>query len=245
MPPGAPAASDSDRVVGRQGLLPEECNLYLMYLVRTPALIKPLFRDLVWNIPAVDDAVYLTFDDGPIPQVTPWVLDMLAAHDARATFFCIGRNAQKEPGILQRIRDEGHAVGNHTWDHSNGWETPLFTYLRSVQRCQAITGTDLFRPPYGRITREQVLALKKRYQVVMWEVLSADFDQGTDGDTCLRNVTTNVRPGSIIVFHDSLKAWERLEYALPRVLKALRSGGMAMLPMPYAVRTSGSVTLIP
>ncbi len=203
-----------------------------MYLVRTPELIKPLFRDLLWNIEGAGQSVYLTFDDGPIPEVTPWVLDTLNAAGAKGTFFCIGRNAEQNPDLLRRIRDEGHGLGNHTWDHRNGWETALFTYLRSVQLCQRITGTTLFRPPYGRITREQARAIGSRYTVVMWEVLSADFDTAVDGERCYRNVVDHVRPGSIIVFHDSLKAEPRLRHALPRVLEHLRKKDMDMKVLP-------------
>jgi peptidoglycan-N-acetylglucosamine deacetylase len=203
-----------------------------MYLVRTPELIKPLFRDLLWDLRDDSKDVYLTFDDGPIPEVTPWVLDRLAEFHAKATFFCLGRNARRSPAILDRIRQEGHSIGNHTWDHPNGWDTPLFTYLRNVQRCQEVTGTKLFRPPYGRITWEQSRVLATRYTIVMWEVLSADFDQQLDGQSCARNVIDHASPGSIIVFHDSLKAWDRLSVALPAVLRHLCDRGLAMKPIP-------------
>ena len=153
-----------------------------MYLVRTPALLKPLARDLVWHMPRTERAVYLTFDDGPIPEVTPWVLDQLARFQAKGTFFCIGRNAATHPDILARIRHEGHAVGNHTWDHPNGWRTEQRNYLRNVLQCQAITGTRLFRPPYGRLTLGQSKALSKRFRIIMWEVLSADFDTTLSGE---------------------------------------------------------------
>lgn len=203
-----------------------------MYLVRTPDLLKPLFKDLVWNVPGSIDTVYLTFDDGPIPEITPWVLDRLKESKAEATFFCLGRNAEAEPEIFQRIIDEGHVVGNHTYDHLNGWNTPLFTYLRNILRCQRITRSDLFRPPYGRITREQARAVEKRFKVVMWEVLSADFDPLIDGLQCSRNVTQNMRPGSIIVFHDSVKAADRLQVALPIVLQDIVSRGWKMKALP-------------
>lgn len=202
-----------------------------MYLVRTPGLIKPFFKDLLWNVPDADDSVYLTFDDGPIPEVTPWVLDLLAEHEAKATFFCIGRNVERHPTIFERIKAEGHSIGNHTYEHVNGWNTSLFGYLRSVLRCHALTGSNLFRPPYGRITMEQANVLARKFQIVMWDVLSADFDQRTTGKECSDNVIDNFRPGSIIVFHDSLKAWDRLQVALPRVLKELRSKGIAMKPL--------------
>ncbi|MEO8587780.1 MAG: polysaccharide deacetylase family protein [Flavobacteriales bacterium] len=205
-----------------------------MYVARTPALVKPLFKELVWNIPGEGRDLYLTFDDGPIPEVTPWVLDTLAAHDAKASFFVIGRNAAANPEILARIKAEGHSVGNHTWDHCNGWNTNTFVYLRNVMRCQHLTGTRLFRPPYGRLTRGQARALGARFNVVMWEVLSADFDTSITGERCLRNVVRNAKPGSIIVFHDSVKADPRLRYALPKVLEHFDSMGYTFKALPEA-----------
>ena len=204
-----------------------------MYLVRTPELIKPFFKNLLWNIPNASNTVYLTFDDGPIAEVTPWVLDQLKYAGAKATFFCIGRNAVREPAILDRILREGHSIGNHTYDHLNGWRSSQFSYLKSVQQCRTILESDLFRPPYGRITRAQVNALKRHYRIVMWEVLSADFDRELTGDHCYRNVIGNVRSGSIVVFHDSLKAWDRLRIALPRVLQELQRRGYGLEALPY------------
>jgi peptidoglycan-N-acetylglucosamine deacetylase len=203
-----------------------------MYLVRTPGLLKPLFKDLLWDLRGPDRAVYVTFDDGPIPEVTPWVLDQLAARGAKATFFCIGRNAEANPELLARIRQEGHSVGNHTWDHPDGWKTPGTAYLRNVLRCQQIVRSRLFRPPYGKITREQAAALSRRFKVVMWEVLSADFDLSLDAAECIRNVTLNTQAGSIVVFHDSLKAWDRLRGALPTVLDHLMAEGYDLRAIP-------------
>jgi peptidoglycan-N-acetylglucosamine deacetylase len=203
-----------------------------MYLARTPSFLKPLFRDLLWHMPSSERVVYLTFDDGPIPEVTPWVLDQLAEQGAKATFFCIGRNAAAQPGILARIVAEGHAVGNHTWDHRRGWGCADRTYFRTVLQADAVLGSTLFRPPYGRITRSQAATLRKRFQVVMWDVLSGDFDTGIDGARCVRNVLDHVRPGSIIVFHDSLKAEPRLRGSLPVVLASLRAEGYQMKALP-------------
>ncbi len=203
-----------------------------MYLVRTPELIKPFFRDLLWNVPKADGIVHLTFDDGPIRKVTPWVLDRLKEFNAKATFFCIGKNAEGEPELLDRIRAEGHSIGNHTYDHPNGWKTSQFSYLKNVQRCRSIVDSELFRPPYGRITREQVIALKRHFRIVMWEVLSADFDRDLTGEQCYRNVMENVKAGSIVVFHDSLKAWDRLRIALPMVLEELAEKGFRSEALP-------------
>lgn len=196
-----------------------------MYPTRIPGILRLLMPGFRWSVDTKEKELYLTFDDGPIPGVTPWVLDQLAAFDAKATFFCIGRNAAENPAILRRIRDEGHAVGNHTWDHPRGRRTPTFSYLRSALRCNELTASRLFRPPYGSITRRQASALRKRFDLVMWDVLSADFDTRLDGETCLRKVLRHAENGSIIVFHDSLKAEERLRYALPRTLEHFSNAG--------------------
>ncbi len=213
-----------------------------MYPVRPPALLRPLLPGATWAMPADGREVYLTFDDGPEPQVTPWVLDRLARAGARASFFCIGRNAARHPAIMQRTRAEGHAIGNHTWDHANGWRTGHIAYLRQVLRCQPLTGTTLFRPPYGRITPGQARALSRRFRLVMWDVLSGDFDTAIGPHRCARNVLDHVRPGSIVVFHDSRKAWPRLRQALPVVLDRLKADGWSMraLPAPGGELTPGS-----
>lgn len=197
-----------------------------MYLVRTPALVKPLYRDLLWHLPRQGKAVYLTFDDGPEPQVTPWVLDQLKAHGMHGTFFCVGRNAAAHTALMGRIGAEGHALGNHTWDHVRGWGCTDRQFLRSVLRCDQVLRAPLFRPPYGRITHSQVASLRARFTLVMWDVLSADFDQHLSGEQCAANVLDHIQPGSIVVFHDSLKAEERLRVALPLVLAELRQRGL-------------------
>jgi peptidoglycan/xylan/chitin deacetylase (PgdA/CDA1 family) len=206
-----------------------------MYLVRTPALAKPLYRDLLWHLPRTGNKVYLTFDDGPEPAVTPWVLDQLAAHGMKGTFFCVGRNAAAHPALVERIIREGHAVGNHTWDHARGWGSPDRSYLRSVLQCDALLRTRLFRPPYGRITRSQAACLRKRFKLVMWDVLSADFDEALTGKHCAANVLEHVRPGSIVVFHDSRKAEARLREALPVVLQELTLRGLLSAALPNGV----------
>ena len=205
-----------------------------MVLVRPPALLRLLYRDLIWRMPAEGKDLYLTFDDGPVPVVTPWVLDELRAHNARASFFVIGANAAAQPDLLERIRREGHSVGNHTWSHENGWRTTLRAYMASIERTQAITGTPLFRPPYGRITRAQSRAMHARHDIVMWSVLSADYDTETGEEECLRNVLRHARPGSIIVFHDSLKAEQRLRFALPRVLSHFSGLGYVFKCLPVS-----------
>jgi peptidoglycan/xylan/chitin deacetylase (PgdA/CDA1 family) len=203
-----------------------------MYITRTPGIVKPLLGDLTWSIPTSERVAYLTFDDGPTPGITPWVLDTLKAHGARGTFFCIGRNAMAHPALMARIRAEGHGVGNHTWDHASGWGTAQRAYLRSVLQCQALTGTSLFRPPYGRITRQQARALRGRFRIVMWELLSGDFDPAIDGARCLGNVAEHLRPGSIVVFHDSDKAADNLKHALPRALARWTAEGYRFEVLP-------------
>ena len=189
-----------------------------MYLIKTPKLIRNLFPNYLWQMPSEEKVLYLTFDDGPIPEVTPWVLQTLEKYKAQATFFCVGDNAQKHFDILQRIISAGHTVGNHTSTHRNGWETDLLPYLMDVRRCAQVVDSPLFRPPYGRITVKQSEVLQRYYKIVMWDVLSGDFDTEITKETCLENVLLSAQNGSIIVFHDSLKAAERMKFTLPRVL---------------------------
>ncbi|HRD54061.1 MAG TPA: polysaccharide deacetylase family protein [Flavobacteriales bacterium] len=176
--------------------------------------------------------LYLTFDDGPAPEVTPWVLDTLAQHCARATFFLVGRNAERHPGLVNRIRSEGHSIGNHTYGHVDGWSTPTQDYITDADRAQRLTGTQLFRPPYGRITRKQSALLRQRSNVVMWDALSKDYDARTSPEACLRNALRYARNGSIIVFHDSIKAETRLRFALPKALEAWRVQGYRFAALP-------------
>jgi len=203
-----------------------------VYLTRMPRLLHHAHKALLWRVPTGERVLYLTFDDGPHPEVTPWVLDRLKEHDARATFFCVGRNAREHPAVMARIRREGHAVGNHTWDHRDAWRTPTRQYLRSVLRCQAETTSKLFRPPYGHIGFGLTGTLGRRFTIVMWDVLSADFDTKLGGEACLRNVVQQAGAGSIVVFHDSAKAWPRLQEALPGTLTHFANEGYSFLPLP-------------
>jgi len=196
-----------------------------MYFTKTPALLKPLAADLVWDIPTVEDELFLTFDDGPHPEVTGEVLDYLQAYGAKATFFCVGRNAEQYPELKERILAEGHSIGNHTYAHEKGWNTPKSEYIRSVLKCSDFVESELFRPPFGRISRAQMAALKNRFHIVMWDVLSGDFDPRAGGVKCAMNVINNARRGSIVVFHDSLKCKDNMLFALPRVLQHFREKG--------------------
>ena len=196
----------------------------MKYFIRTPWWLKKLYPAYVWDIRTKEKVVYLTFDDGPHPEVTPFVLHELKKHDALATFFCIGKNVVAHPETYQQILDEGHTTGNHTHNHLNGWKVKDDVYLKDILEASRHIDSSLFRPPYGRITTFQAknlpAAMKgKKVKVIMWEVLSADFDESITAIQCLQNVVFKSTPGSIIVFHDSEKAYSKLQYVLPRVLQ--------------------------
>ncbi len=196
-----------------------------MYLVKTPAVIQRLLPWFTWRLPDQEKVLYLTFDDGPIPEITPWVLEQLGAYDAKATFFCVGDNARKHPALYQAVLEAGHGVGNHTMNHYNGWKHTVSEYLQNVQTCGRYVHSALFRPPYGRLRPAQRRALEKQYRIVMWDVLSGDFDTDLTPEACLENVLQNATTGSIVVFHDSLKAAPRLRVALPGTLKYFAERG--------------------
>lgn len=207
----------------------------LRIISKSMSWLQQLDGRMVWNVPGAEGArpVYLTFDDGPIPEVTPWVLDTLRSLGVKATFFCIGQNVANNPAIFERIKNEGHAVGNHTWDHPSGWRSPARAYYRSILECQKLTRTDMFRPPYGRITNRQINALRKRFQVVMWDALAGDFEDGLSGPDCVKVVMRRVKPGSIIVFHDNLISQERMRHALPVVVERLLKNGYEFKTLPH------------
>lgn len=190
-----------------------------MYLVKTPRLIQKLFPNFHWKVDRPEGkTLYLTFDDGPIPAVTPWVLEQLRAYDAKATFFCVGNNVRRHPELLEQVLAEGHSVGNHTMHHLDGWQNENIPYFHDVRHAAVKVKTSLFRPPYGRLKPSQAQFLQRHYEIVMWDVLSGDFDPELTADDCFENVTRNAGTGSIVVFHDSLKAEDTLRGVLPRVL---------------------------
>lgn len=201
--------------------------------VRVPGILRRLFPEILWSMPPGEKKLYLSFDDGPTPVITEKVLDILAAYGARATFFCIGRNAERHPGLLQRILDEGHAVGNHTYSHLKGWYSRNPHYFADISLCAQFVPSALYRPGYGMITPSQVRHLRKQYKIVLWDVMSYDFDPNTRPETCLGNVLRYARPGSVIVFHDSVKASEKVLYALPRVLEHFRERGFGFEGIPH------------
>ena len=199
---------------------------------KMPRFLARLFPKRLWFVPTREKTLYLTFDDGPIPEVTPFVLDTLAEHGAQATFFCVGENVHKHPEVYRRILEEGHAVGNHTFHHLNGWKTPTEAYLDNVARCAELVESPLFRPPYGRLTQAQAKRLNPTYRLVMWDVLAKDYDPTTDAEACFQNVSRHARPGSIVVLHDSLKAQHNLRVVLPRILAFFGEKGFSFQKLP-------------
>ena len=189
---------------------------------------------MTWDLKGDHREVYLTFDDGPTPVVTPWVLDQLDAAKAKATFFCLGRNVDKYGDIYNQILAAGHSVGNHSYSHLKGFRSSVKRYMEDIHLASDMIDSKLFRPPYGRILPGQVKAVIEEYDIIMWDVLSIDYNSGLTGDRVLRNVTNNVKPGSIIVFHDSDKASDNLYYALPRTLEYLQENGYTMKAIPSA-----------
>ncbi len=197
----------------------------MFYTVKIPKIIKLLAPSLIYNIKTEGKAVYLTFDDGPIPESTPAILDILDSFSAKATFFCLGKNVEQNRDLFNQIKQKNHSIGNHSYNHLKGWATNNKTYFNDIEEADNIINSTLFRPPYGKISPRQISYLKRKYNIVMWDVLSGDFDPGISVKKCINNVVNNVNPGSIIVFHDSLKAKSTTIKALPEILKILSDAG--------------------
>jgi peptidoglycan/xylan/chitin deacetylase (PgdA/CDA1 family) len=202
--------------------------------IKTHPILKKIFSNYIWRISTTEKKIFLTFDDGPIPEITDWVLDQLKVYNAKATFFCIGNNIEKNPEVFARIIEGGHAIGNHTFNHVKGWNTSNKIYVKEVALCEEIIqktstfvqNSKLFRPPYGKIRISQSKKLRKLgYKIIMWDVLSADYNNELTKENCLENVLNHLEPGSIIVFHDSIKAFKNLEYVLPKTLQFLSENG--------------------
>lgn len=199
------------------------------YFVKTPNIVKLLFNNWIWSFSSKKKHLYLTFDDGPTPVVTNWVLKELEKYKAKATFFCIGKNIEAFPKTYQKIIVGNHSVGNHTFNHLCGFKTDTKTYLQNISEVEDLINKNpeltsknskLFRPPYGKIKLHQAKEIRKKgFKIIMWDVLSADFDNTISAEKCLENVVRNITNGSIIVFHDSLKGQERLMYVLPKILE--------------------------
>ncbi|WP_254712354.1 polysaccharide deacetylase family protein [Polaribacter sp. BM10] len=204
------------------------------YFPGTPDFIMRLFSKYIWRFSLEKKEVFLTFDDGPTPEITRFVLNELKKYDAKATFFCIGKNIEHEPEIFNAIISDGHTIGNHTQNHFNGWKNDTSVYIDNVLTCEKSilkhsnqnSNSKLFRPPYGKIKKSQArILIEKGFKIIMWTVLSGDFDNKLSKENCLQNVLKNVNNGSIIVFHDSVKAAEKVTYVLPKVLEKLSKQG--------------------
>ncbi len=196
-----------------------------MRIFKTPALLRYLFPDYVWRKPGAQKIIYLTFDDGPIPVVTEFVLNQLAAYQAKATFFCVGENLSRYPKIARQVVQQGHCLANHTHNHLRGWAISTDAYVQNIQQCQEqidqiqpTTGVKFFRPPYGRIKNKQFFKIKSSYRVIMWDILTYDFDINLAPEKILQEAIKETTAGSVVVFHDSVKAFPNLQYVLPRFL---------------------------
>lgn len=207
-------------------------------------LLSALFPEVLFRINTAEKILYLTFDDGPT-EVTPWVLEELKKYNAKATFFCVGANIEKNIPLHKEIKKQGHAIGNHTMHHLNGWRTKTCDYIDDVSACDEFlnlysetsvvrrpSSDKLFRPPYGKITPSQYFSLKKNYRIVMWDILSKDYDKNISPEQCLKRVVSNSKPGSVIVFHDSEKAEKNLRYVLPRALEYFSDRNFNFLSLP-------------
>ena len=198
-----------------------------MFIEQPPAFLRKLYPQALWRMNPEEHAVYLTFDDGPIPEVTPWVLDLLDRYDVKATFFMVGDNARRHPDVLREVVERGHRIGNHTFNHIRGFEYSAKDYLLNTDKANEYLQTDLFRPPHGHMGWWQYHTLKRRYRIVMWDLVTRDYSKKLRGPQVLANVMRYARNGSIITFHDSLKSWRNgnLPYALPRALDFLKEEG--------------------
>ncbi|WP_300596485.1 polysaccharide deacetylase family protein [Niabella sp.] len=208
-----------------------------MYFVKAPWLLKKIYTRYLWDLPASKKKIFLTFDDGPHPVATPFVLEQLRSWNAKATFFCVGKNVVTEAALYQTLQNEGHRIGNHTFTHLNGWKADTPIYLDNVLQAAKHIDSELFRPPYGRIKKQQGRllqegALGRKFRVIMWDVLSGDFDRSLAPEKCLNHVLKYTRDGSIVVFHDSEKAFKNLSFALPRMLEYFSGQGFTFDSLP-------------
>lgn len=201
--------------------------------VHPPAVVTRWFPRAIWRVKTDEHAVFLTFDDGPVPGATPWVLDLLAQEQVKATFFCVGENVWRYPELYQEILAQGHSVGNHTYNHLQGVKTGNFDFYRNIAKAGRFISSDLLRPPHGLLTRQQYRFLSLRYQLVMWDIVARDFDPTLSPEKVVKNVMDFVRPGSVIVFHDSVKTINNLKVSLPLVIKLLKREGYSFRPIPY------------
>jgi peptidoglycan-N-acetylglucosamine deacetylase len=213
-----------------------------MNAVRPPFFYRWLSPGyILCDLAVTEKIIYLTFDDGPIPEATPVVLEILRKFKAQATFFMVGDNICKFPDLFSRVRNDGHAVGNHTFHHLNGWHTSPGAYIDDVNRCREHVKTNLFRPPYGRFTPSQYFLLRKDFRFILWSVLTYDFDWGTSPEKCLDNAIDNTRSGSIVIFHDNIKSIEKVRYSLPRFLEHFTALGYTFQGLENINIPAGSI----
>lgn len=194
----------------------------MLHFVKKPSWVRPFYGDCTWEVDSPEKVMYLTFDDGPDPEETPFVMETLRQHNAKATFFCIGQNVESHPGLFEDVRKGQHAVGNHSYSHLDGWKTSNNKYYEDIIAAAGLISSNLFRPPYGHITWRQSTYLKNhpaKLKTILWNVLSADFDANTSKEKCLCNVIDHAGPGAIVLFHDAAVASRNLRYVLPRVLE--------------------------
>ena len=202
-------------------------NSYLcsMYFLKPPRFIKVLYPSLIWDIKTNEKSIFLTFDDGPTPEITEKVLDLLNRYNAKATFFCLGKNVVAHPELFQSIINEGHAIGNHSYNHKHGWKTDDKDYFDDVEKCREVVDSNLFRPPYGRIKFSQISHLNQNFKIIMWDILSGDFDKNLSKERSLSILINNIRKDSIVVYHDSIKGSEKMFYSLPIILEEFTAQG--------------------
>lgn len=195
--------------------------------VKTPKFIKGIFPDYVWSMPLLNKkTIYITFDDGPNPEITPWVLKTLNSYNAKATFFCIGDNVRKFPDTFKDTITAGHAIGNHTFNHLKGWKTATDLYVENVEKAAGLIPSKLLRPPYGKIKNKQAkLLMQQGYRIIMWSIISFDWDKNIKKEDCLKKVIKHAKDGHIIVFHDSYKAAKNMQYVLPKILEYFSKKG--------------------
>ena len=194
--------------------------------VTTPKFIQALFPSLVWRKETLDKEIWLTFDDGPTPEVTPWILSVLKKENVKATFFLVGQQIEEFPELVGAIIKDGHKIANHSYSHKNGWLTNKEKYLEDIDNCQELMPNNkLFRPPYGKITKAQIAVLKEKYKVILWDVLSYDFKQNTSPKKVQENIIQNTTSGSIIVMHNNQMSFKNLEPILEKTIQQLRAKG--------------------
>tara|TARA_B100000902_G_scaffold36714_2_gene43869 strand:- start:14277 stop:14894 length:618 start_codon:yes stop_codon:yes gene_type:complete len=195
----------------------------MIFKAKMPKILQKIFPSLVWKCLTNERKVWLTFDDGPNPKVTNYILNVLKKNNIKATFFCVGNKIEKYPDIINKIKQEGHIIGNHSYSHINGFKTSTKKYIKDISKCQKlIPNTKIFRPPFGKITPIQISKLKQDFKIIMWDVMAYDFRDSLTKEECLLNVTDNVESGSIIVLHDNLKSFEKIKYLLPKIIDKLK-----------------------